>query len=135
MTYRFMCANQANAARAALAYHNPHTTMNELSSRKLKVSLSLLAAIGAGATPGFSQAATQPKVEEKAQTLEKYVVTGSYLSPAANSVAIPVISIDAKAIENSGDDSNLLDILRKTVPQFSGNGNIGSQNANVGSGS
>lgn len=109
--------------------------MNELNSSKLKVSLSLLAAMSLGAAPGFSQNAAPATKKDEPQVMEKFNVTGSYLSPAANSVAIPVITVDAKAIENTGDNSNLLDILRRTVPQFSGNGNIGSQNANVGSGS
>jgi iron complex outermembrane receptor protein len=85
------------------------------------------------ATLAFAQAPGGVKTE--VTTLEKYVVTGSYLPPAANAVAIPVISVDAKAIENSGSATNVLEILRKTVPQFNGNGNIGNTNANVGSGS
>ncbi len=105
--------------------------MNNLSSRKLKVSLSLLATMSLSAASGFGQAAA--KVET--QVLEKYVVTGSYLTQAANSIAIPVITIDTKSIENSGSVTNVLEILRKTTPQFSGNGNLGSSNANVGSGS
>jgi iron complex outermembrane receptor protein len=105
--------------------------MNKLSSRKLKVLLSLLATMSLGAASGFGQAAA--KVET--QVLEKYVVTGSYLTQAANSIAIPVITIDTKSIENSGSVTNVLEILRKTTPQFSGNGNLGSSNANVGSGS
>lgn len=105
--------------------------MNKLSSRKLKVSLSLFATMSLSAASGFGQAAA--KVDT--QVLEKYVVTGSYLTQAANSIAIPVITIDTKSIENSGSVTNVLEILRKTTPQFSGNGNLGSSNANVGSGS
>jgi len=108
--------------------------MNEQKSLKLKVTMSLLATIGLSAAPSFAQTTTDPKVD-KAQVLDRYVVTGSYLSPAANSIAIPVITIDSKTIENSGNNSNVLEILRKTTPQFSGNLNLGSQNANVGSGS
>jgi hypothetical protein len=107
--------------------------MNNLPSRKLKVSLSLVATLSLSAASGFGQSAAQPKVET--QVLEKYVVTGSYLTQAANSIAIPVITIDTKSIENSGSVTNVLEILRKTTPQFSGNGNLGSSNANVGSGS
>jgi iron complex outermembrane receptor protein len=118
---------------AGLAHHTTQLTqtMNKLSSRKLKVLLSLLATMSLGAASGFGQAAA--KVET--QVLEKYVVTGSYLTQAANSIAIPVITIDTKSIENSGSVTNVLEILRKTTPQFSGNGNLGSSNANVGSGS
>lgn len=107
--------------------------MNKLSSRKLKVSLSLAATLSLSAASGLGQSAAQPKVDT--QVLEKYVVTGSYLTQAANSIAIPVITIDSKTIENSGNVTNVLEILRKTAPQFSGNGNLGSSNSNVGSGS
>ncbi len=100
---------------------------------------SLLATSGFFAVGAYAQTApTTPATPEKktdAQVLEKFVVTGSYLPPAANAVATPVIAVDAKAIENSGNNTNVLEILRKTVPQFSGNSNIGSANANVGSGS
>lgn len=95
--------------------------------------MSLVATLSLSAASGFGQSAAQPKVET--QVLEKYVVTGSYLTQAANSIAIPVITIDTKTIENSGNVTNVLEILRKTTPQFSGNGNLGSSNANVGSGS
>ncbi len=93
----------------------------------LGAGLSLIAAHAAFAQPANA-------TPDETVKLEKFVVTGSYLPAAANSVAIPVISVDAKTIENSGS-SNVLEILRKTVPQFNGNGNLGSGNANVGSGS
>ena len=101
--------------------------------RKMTGGLSLLAIMGA--VLGNNVLAQSGSAKPEVTTLEKYVVTGSYLTQAANSVAVPVITVDAKAIENSGSSTNVLEILRKTVPQFSGNGNIGSSNANVGSGS
>lgn len=73
--------------------------------------------------------------DDKVLKLDSYQVTGSYLPAAANSVAIPVIAIDRNTIENSGNTSDVLEILRKTAPQFNGNANLGSGNANVGSGS
>lgn len=95
--------------------------------------LPLLAAnlVFAQATATDTTAAT----DENVLKLGKFEVTGSYLPAAANSVAIPVISIDRAAIENSGSTSDVLEILRKTAPQFNGNANLGSGNANVGSGS
>jgi len=107
--------------------------MNKLRSRKFMAGLSLMATAGLFATTGYSQAAaptqtTTPPVE----TMEKFEVTGSYLPPAANSVAIPVITVDSTEIANSGNTTSVLEILRKTTPQFSGNGNVGAQNANVG---
>jgi len=119
--------------------------MNSLRSRKFIASLSLITATslfavsGAfGQTPAASTPATTttpPATNEKAVMMEKFDVTGSYLPVAANSVAIPVITVDNKTIENSGNNTNVLEILRKTVPQFSGNSNLGSSNANVSSGS
>jgi len=82
----------------------------------------------------FAQSATASDKSDTPVNLEKMVVTGSYLPAAADAVAIPVISVDTKAIDNSGSTS-VLEILRKTVPQFNGNSNLGSGNANVGSGS
>ncbi len=98
-----------------------------------------MALLGAGfslfaASAAFAQTTAPAGTTDETVKLEKFVVTGSYLPAAANSVAIPVISVDSKAIENSGSN-NVLEILRKTVPQFNGNGNLGSGNANVGSGS
>lgn len=108
--------------------------MNEFRMRKFMASLSLLATGSLFAVSGYSQTAATTTNSEP-ELLEKFEVTGSYLTPAANAVAIPVISVDSKAIENSGSNSDVLEILRKTVPQFSGNSNLGSSNANVGSGS
>ncbi len=104
--------------------------------------LSLLATIGLLAVPGANAQGTAPDTtttapapaKDQAVQMEKFQVTGSYLTPAANSVAIPVITVDSKAIANSGEATNILEILRKTVPQFSGNSNIGSNNANISSG-
>lgn len=86
----------------------------------------------------FAQATTNDtaaSTDENVHKLGKFEVTGSYLPAAANAVAIPVISIDRNTIENSGNTSDVLEILRKTAPQFNGNANLGSGNANVGSGS
>lgn len=123
-------------------------TMNNLRLRKFMAALSLLTTSGLFAVSGaFAQdttpattttttttTATTP-AKDSTTVMEKFSVTGSYLPAAANAVAIPVITVDSQAIANSGSATSVLDILRKTVPQFSGNGNIGSQNANVGSGS
>ncbi len=109
------------------------------SSRKFLAALVLATGMAAFATSGFAQtapatASTTPS-EDKALKLEKFEVTGSYLPPAANAVAIPVISVDSKAIEDTGVKSNVLEILRTAVPQFTGNGNLGSTNANISSAS
>ncbi|QYM79452.1 TonB-dependent receptor [Horticoccus luteus] len=108
--------------------------MNKLRSRKFVATLSLFATSGLFAVSGYAQTTADNSKQDEPQVLEKFEVTGSYLPPAANSVAIPVISVTSQVIANSGNTTNVLEILRKTVPQFSGNGNLGSTNSNVGSG-
>ena len=122
--------------------------MNNLRLRKFMAALSLLTTSGLFAVSGaFAQdtapatttttttTTTTPPAKDNTVVLEKFQVTGSYLTPAANSVAIPVITVDSKAIANSGSSTSVLDILRKTVPQFQGNANLGANNANISSGS
>lgn len=109
------------------------STVNHL-RRPLALACAGLSALVASTT--WAQTTTPSTITpDDAVKLDTFVVTGSYLPAAANSVAIPVITLDSKSIENSGTNSSVLDILRKTVPQFNGNGNLGSGNANVGSGS
>lgn len=103
-----------------------HTTPFS-SGRLLRV---LLAASLAFAARAASAQDTPPKKDDTVK-METFNVTGSYLPPAANAVAIPVITVDTKAIQNSGNNTNVLDILKKTVPQFSGNTNLGSENGNI----
>ena len=110
--------------------------MNLNSVRKSRAALAFVLGVGLSniAVAQTAPTATAPTAQEEVK-MEKFIVTGSYLPPAANSVAIPVISVDATTIQNSGNDNSLLEILRKTVPQFNGNANLGSTNANVASGS
>jgi iron complex outermembrane receptor protein len=93
----------------------------------LCVGLSLFAASAA-----FAQ---QPAANPEALKLDKFVVTGSYIPMAGVSTAIPVTVLNAQAIEDTGVTTNVLEILRKAAPQFSGNGNLGNSNANISSGS
>ena len=108
--------------------------MNILPMRTFRAALSFLAAVGLIAVSGYGQTAattaTNPAVK-----MDKFVVTGSYLPQAADAVAMPVISLDTQALLDSGNNNDVLEMLRKTAPEFSGNGNLGSGNANVSSGS
>src|SRR5688572_18580226 len=63
------------------------------------------------------------------------VVTGSFIPVAADSIATPVAIVGLPEIERTGVTTNVLDVLKKAVPQFTGNANIGSNNANISSGS
>jgi iron complex outermembrane recepter protein len=72
---------------------------------------------------------------EAVHKLDRFEVTGSYIPVAGAATAIPVTTLDATAISDTGVATNLLDVLRKASPQFTGNGNLGNTNANIASGS
>ena len=61
--------------------------------------------------------------------LSKVVVTGSRLPGPADSAAVPVNVLGPDEITGTGVATNVLDILRKAMPQFTGNGNLGLENA------
>lgn len=75
-----------------------------------------------------------PKKEEPVK-LEKFVVTGSYIPFAADATAIPVKVVTAYDIQSSGESGDLLEVIRKMLPQFVGNSNLGSSNSNISGGS
>lgn len=89
------------------------------------------------ATQGFAQAAgaSDAATDDKVLKLDKFEVTGSYIPFAGTQTALPVTTLDTKAIEATGVTTNVLEVLRKAAPQFSGNSNLGNSNANISSGS
>jgi iron complex outermembrane receptor protein len=120
--------------------------MKDLRLRKFSAVLSLFAAYGLMTTTGKAQATTTTTSttttttpapaatttsDQEPQVLEKFVVTGSNIPMAADALAVPVTVIGQQQIEESGVSSSILEILRKGSPQFSGNGNIGNENAQV----
>lgn len=84
---------------------------------------------------GQNTDATATKSDDKVTTLEKYEVTGSYIPYSADAPAVPVTIVGPKDIAATGQSGDLLEVIRKAVPQFVGNGNIGSSNSNIGGGS
>jgi len=95
-----------------------------------------LALLGAGlslfaAKAAFAQSAAPADDTVK---LEKFVVTGSYIPFAGTATAVPVTVLNSEAIADTGVTTNVLEVLRKAAPQFSGNGNLGNSNANISSG-
>jgi len=98
--------------------------------------LALFAGSVALVTQAFAQAApaSGADTDDKVLKLEKFEVTGSYIPVAGTATAIPVTTLDATAIAATGINSNVLEVLRKAAPQFSGNGNLGNTNANINSG-
>jgi len=83
----------------------------------------------AGTASALSQTITDTE-RESVVTLDRFVVTGSHLTPVAG--AAPVTVVDAADIANSGVSTNILEVLRKQMPAFSGAGNLGASNASTG---
>jgi outer membrane receptor protein involved in Fe transport len=116
--------------------------MKNLRFRKLMAMLSLFAASGILARTGYAQASTTttatptttevtaPASEEPTK-MEQYVVTGSNIPQAAEAAALPIVTVDASVMQESGVNSDLLDILRKVAPNISG---VGSEAAQIQTG-
>ncbi len=111
--------------------------MNTFRERKFLVALtwaamsSLIAAsVNAQAT---SSTSTAP-ASDRPHVMEKYEVTGSYIPYSADAPAVPVTQLDIPDILATGE-GDLLEVLRKAVPQFVGNSNIGSSNSSIQGGS
>jgi len=67
---------------------------------------------------------------EEEKPVPEVVVTGSAipLPPDASTASVQVLT--SEALAQTGVTSNLLDILRKAVPEIAGRGNVGATNAN-----
>ena len=78
--------------------------------------------------PAMAQVA-QVAAGGKPSQAQEIVVTGSALPTAPDNVAVPVTIVDSSAIQKSGVNTNVLDILRKEVPAFAGRSNTGNTNA------
>lgn len=114
--------------------------MTKFRSRKLAASwlavsaFSVLSAVSARAQTTASDDRNPAKADEPV-ALQKFVVTGSNLPSASEFPPNPVTVIGQTEINKSGVTSDLLQVLRKTAPQFSGNANLGVDNGNISSGS
>ncbi|HVC02222.1 MAG TPA: TonB-dependent receptor plug domain-containing protein [Steroidobacteraceae bacterium] len=92
--------------------------------------LCLTFATGAYAAGATAAAAGPPDVAAPDQTsLKQVVVTGSLIPTNPDAVAVPVISLDAAALSRIGVAGNMLDTLRKALPDFAGRSNAGASNA------
>src|ERR1700737_2518573 len=105
--------------------------------KNLHVAVAAAAACSMALTSANSRAQTaaqeareadEPKVE--AGPAETVTVTGSLLPTAPDAVAVPIIALDAKQLEQNGVSTNALEILRKAIPSFAGRSNAGTSNAN-----
>ncbi len=114
--------------------------MNNSSVSYLRKPLALLGVglsfIAVNAAFGQSAAPAAAPTADDTMKLDKLVVTGSYIPAAADEAkALPVQVIDSQAIQLTGVNTNVLDLLRKMVPQIQGANNIGVENANISGGS
>jgi iron complex outermembrane receptor protein len=103
--------------------------MKNLRSRMV-IATASLAAIAVLKTAGtaFGQSPAAPAPAET-QTLEKFVVTGSYLPTASLVSSSPVTIIDSTAVEASGD-TNILMALKRLDTGFAGNSSYGTEDNN-----
>ena len=83
-----------------------------------------------------AQTASAPTAEDNDTVkLEKYVVTGSNLPTAGETPVAPISLLTPEIIERTGITNDLLQVIRKSAPQFTGNANLGGDNGNIASGS
>ena len=61
--------------------------------------------------------------------LSAVVVTGTRLPGPVDSLAVPVTMMGSGQIAGTGITTDVLDVLRKAMPQFTGNANLGLENA------
>jgi iron complex outermembrane receptor protein len=66
---------------------------------------------------------------DEAVTLNPLIVTGSNIPTAADATDVPVTVVSSQDIESTGENANLLDILRKQIPAFGGRSSTGNANA------
>jgi iron complex outermembrane receptor protein len=100
-------------------------------TRKFTAVLSLFATAG---IVGTTNAQTSAPATEKVEKLEKFVVTGSLIPAAGGSTTVPLTVIGSAEIEKSGINTDVLDVLRSSLPSFYGGNNLGSDVANTNSG-
>lgn len=100
-------------------------------TRKLMAALSLIT--GAATVPSALAQAPANKPEE-AIKMEKFTVTGTLIPVAAGSGAVPLTVLGLPEIEKSGVTTDLIDVLRSSMPSFYGGNNLGSDVANTNSG-
>src|ERR1700726_1052085 len=105
--------------------------MKDQSRRVFGSELILLSTLGLLCTaPVHAAEGADDDNDEPKSKLEEVVVTGSLLPTKPGEAAVPIVTLDAKQLEQSGVSTNPLEILRKSVPAFAGRSNAGTSNAN-----
>jgi iron complex outermembrane recepter protein len=89
----------------------------------------LLSGLGLiSATYAHAQSADQASGESPAQ-IQEVVVTGTLIPTNPDAAAVPVTTLDAGQLQQTGITTNALDMLRKAIPAFAGRSNAGTSNA------
>jgi len=102
-----------------------------MTANLLKVSCLTAGWILASTLDVTAQTAPAPPEGSKDEplVLSQVVVTGSYLPGTPNTATQPVQVVGSEQLAATGVATDLADILRKADPQFTGNGNLGIENA------
>lgn len=72
---------------------------------------------------------TTPPAPAKAKQLQQIVVTGTLLPVDPNAAAVPVTTLSAEDLRQTGVSSDMLTTLTKSIPAFAGRSNAGASNA------
>jgi iron complex outermembrane receptor protein len=89
----------------------------------------LTGVFGAGIVAAQTTTTTSTTPADQPVTMEKFIVTGSYLPPSATVTASPIVTIQSADVGMSGG-SDPLQLLRELTPYFAGNNNIGTESDN-----
>ena len=90
-----------------------------------KLAIFVLLGSSALASPALAQSAP---AAANAPAANEIVVTGSAIRTKLDQLAVPVSIVGAEDIQKAGVQSNVLDILRKSLPVFGGRSNQGASN-------
>jgi iron complex outermembrane receptor protein len=85
--------------------------------------------MSAAVAAGQTAPPAAPTQEEEPVVLSQVLVTGSYLPDRPNTSTKPVQVIGPEQMEDTGIAMDLAEILRKSDPEFTGNGSMGLENA------
>jgi iron complex outermembrane receptor protein len=112
---------------------HPTLTRRGLTRAFALVGLSSLLGLSAAAQSAASSSGSEDSKDSTVK-LDKFVVTGSYIPYAAGAPATAVQVLSSDDIAKSGVTGDLLEVLRKAVPQLIGGGNLGGSNSNIAGG-
>src|SRR5260221_13237666 len=109
---------------------NRYISLMAAASAALSMGMSMSSGGAEPGQPAGAQANEAPAASEPT-ALEAITVTGSLLPTTPDQVAVSVVTLDAKQMEQNGIATNPLEILRKAIPSFAGRSNAGTSNANT----